>query len=451
MIGRSTCIISCFFLMFTVGCHAADYMGEEQKEVKETMEKLPDDLSKEAKEEENRVEQDSSNINDEYDSFLWKAWIVDRPKKKNDDSSFIITKASDGVMEGFITVGHNIDSYYWSDSQFWREQCKPFKGTITENQAECTFLYEECQAVVTFLFHENDRIEAKITCDKRNISEKQQFRPYNLSDEQLNDDMSSASVYFETWGEVNLVSATTDNIHSVPYFYITNNEGDIFYRESCLNGLAFWDVFVEDLDQDGRQDIWTVICFPESNPKYGCKVNVFYQTKDGHFYEDSGYCEELPNKYFGEYLVTRFCPAEGYDDISETVLTKREAEQMIGKSIVIQDNLFVAYDSERRRGTRGNREVSTQESMITEYSKDFDLAYLWYPVSPETLIHEAYPDETLRVAVGEDCYGKINGVFYEHFSAGWLRFYTLEGEETLIMHSILTGQNFMLEKEGTDN
>ncbi len=64
---------------------------------------------------------------------------------------------------------------------------------------------------------------------------------------------------------------------------------------------------------------------------------------------------------------------------------------------------------------------------------------------PETLIHKTCPDEKLRRAVGEENYGKINGVFYDAY-AGWQQFYMLEGEEKLIMHSMLTGQNFILEK-----
>ena len=95
--------------------------------------------------------------------------------------------------------------------------------------------------------------------------------------------------------------------------------------------------------------------------------------------------------------------------ISETVLTQQEAGQMLEKDIVIQDRLFVTYDSERRIWTRGNRELPTKDSMITEYRYTD-------PVSPELLIREAHPDERLRKGVGE---------------------------EKLIMHSLLTGQNFI--------
>ena len=147
----------------------------------------------------------------------------------------------------------------------------------------------------------------------------------------------------------------------------------------------------------------------------------------------------MPKEYYGEYRVTQFCPTEDYAGISETVLTQQEAEQMLEKDIVIQDRLFVTYDSERRIGTRADRELPTKDSMITEYRYSG-------PVSSELLIREAHPDERLREAVGEEYYEKINGVF-SYMSVGWLQFYTLEGEEKLIMHSMLTGQNFILERK----
>lgn len=217
-------------------------------------------------------------------------------------------------------------------------------------------------------------------------------------------------------GEVNLVSVTTDSNHSVPSFYITNNDGDILYREHCMEGFVFWDIFVEDIDQDGRSDIWTVICADHS-PEGVRMVDIFYQAENGHFYRERGWSDELPEEYYGEYRVTQFCPTEDYAGKSETVLTQQEAEQMLDKDIVLQDRLFVTYDSERRIGTRGDRELPTKDSMITEYR--YSGYNRWRPVSPDLLIREAHPDERLREAVGE---------------------------EKLIMHSMLKGQNFILER-----
>lgn len=70
-------------------------------------------------------------------------------------------------------------------------------------------------------------------------------------------------------------------------------------------------------------------------------------------------------------------------------------------------------------GLLEGRKQPSEESMVTEY--DRATGFVWYSASPETLIHEAYPDERMREA--------------------------LEGEDNLIMHSRLTGQYFILEKD----
>ena len=54
-------------------------------------------------------------------------------------------------------------------------------------------------------------------------------------------------------------------------------------------------------------------------------------------------------------------------------------------------------------------------------------------------------DDNLREAIGEEYYEKINGVIY-NTSFQVQRFYTLEDENKIIMHSLLTGQYFILER-----
>lgn len=309
------------------------------------------------------------------------------------------------------------------------------------------------------MFQEHDRIEAGVKCDQLDIDMCYQFRPYHFSDISvaLNDDLFSATVYLETWGEVNLISATIDDNHSYPVFYLTDEEGNILYEDSCVNGLSFLDIFVEDLNQDGRQDIWAILSNTiDAGLQGGGLVSVFYQTGDGRFCHLSQIGDYYaPNRYFGEYRVTRFCPAENYEDISETVLTSEEAEQMIGKKVVIQRELFVTCDSERRRGIREDRKLPAEECMITEY-RDTHPEYHCESVLTDGNNKEEYPDmymismnERLREAIGEEYYEKINDVFYNELFP-WQQFYTLEGEDKLIMHSMLTGQNFILEKEGMD-
>ena len=265
--------------------------------------------------------------------------------------------------------------------------------------------------------------------------------------EMANDDISFIPVYLEVYGEVNLVTLTIAS-HPVPYLFITDDKGNILVYYHAMSGFLFWDVFVEDLDQDGRQDIWAVY----GDPDYPDFSAVFYQTEEG-FYATEGVRgregEEEMEEYYGDYRITQFCPAEGYEEISESVLTHEEAKQMLGKEIRIrggeEKDLFFTYDSERRMGLLEGRKQPSEESMVTEY--DRATGFVWYSASPETLIHEAYPDERMREAVGEEYYAKINGVFYNEFSVQWQHFYTLEVEDKLIMHSRLTGQYFILEKD----
>lgn len=477
MIRNSKCIIICAFLLLTFGCHAADNLGEEEKEVGETIVEISDESPEEEsekdrieqeeqkelyemvvddepleKEKDEKTEEDGMETDDKYRSFLWKSWIVDEQVSGSDKFGFIITRMSGEEIEGVIVIGDDADYWYWTYG-IENARCKQFKGIMKEDQAECTFEYEGYPAEVTFFFQGDNRIEAIVKCDQLDMDMCHEFCPKNFSDIDVswNDDLSSVPVYFETWGEVNLVSATTDAHHSIPCLFIMDEEGDILYAATCLNGLAFWDIFVEDVNQDGRQDIWTITCpSVDDGPKKGSLVDIFYQTEDGRFLQKRrGEKDELKKEYFGEYQITRFCPAENYADISEIVLTQEEADQMTQRVIVIQKDLFVSYDSERRRGVRENRQLPARESMITEYRSTYP-NYYWCPVSPDMSSSESYPDtypdERLRESVGEEYYEKISGVFYTR-SWGWQQFYTLEGEDKLIMHSMLTGQNFILERK----
>lgn len=285
------------------------------------------------------------------------------------------------------------------------------------------------------------------------VEEEKNHLEYYL--EMANDDVSSVPVYLEVYGEVNLVTLTVNPRHPVAWLLIADDEGNILLAYDALSGFPFWDVFVEDLDQDGRQDIWVV--YGHVNPNYTDFSVVFYQTETG-FYGAEGLfaawgSKEGMEEYYGDYRITRFCPAEGYDEIGESVLMRQEAEQMLGKEIRIrggeEEELFITYDSERRRGMREGRKPPTEESMVTKY--DYSSGFVWHSASPETLIHESYPDERMREAVGEEYYEKINGSFYNEFNVQWQHFYTMEGEDKLIMYSRMTGQYFILEKENSGN
>ena len=390
-----------------------------------------------------------------YRSLVKKVWIEDWPERQYSDAfEFIITRIEAEKIEGVIVFGDDVASCYWSNIKKLQQRCRPFQGTIHGNQSVCTFRYEGYPAEVEFLFLEDGRIEAEVRCDGLDINRKRKFRPYNMADriDWLQDNLISTPVVLDSWGEVNLVSATTIGPHTIPWFYLTDDDGNILYRGCCSKGInggiVAWDIFIEDIDRDGRLDIWTVVCGdePARPPEAGRIVCRFYQAENGYFYEERDFGEDLPEEYQGVYRIKRFIPSAEYEETGGNVLTQQEAEEMQEKEFVIQADSFVSYDSERRIGTRDDREPVSEESMIKEYRDDRHSVYIWRPAASDTLLHGSQPDDRLREAVGEAYYNKINGVF-TNFYLGWQQFYTLDGGEELIMHSILTGQDFILEKK----
>ncbi len=390
-----------------------------------------------------------------YRSLVKKVWIEDRPERRYSGTfEFIITRIVEEEIEGIIVLGDDIGSCYWSNSKKLQQLCRPFRGTSLGNKAVCAFQYEGYPAEAVFLFLEEDRIEAEIRCDGLDINMKRKFRPYNLADNNdfLNDNLTSTPVLLDSLGEVNLVFATIIEPHSIPWFYLTNEDGDILYDACCSKGInggiVIWDIFIEDIDQDGRLDIWTVACEDDygHSPEAGRFVCMFYQADNGYFYEEQESGNDVPEEYYGEYRIVRFVPSEGYGESGGNVLTQQEAEEMLEKEFAIRADSFVSYDSERRTGTKDNREPVSEGSMVKEYRNDTYPWYMWRPADPDTLLRGFRPDERLREAVGEAYYDKINGVFTNGY-LGWQQFYTLDGGEELIMHSMLTGQDFILEKE----
>ena len=390
-----------------------------------------------------------------YRSLVKKVWIEDKPERRYSGTfEFIVTQIEEEEIEGVIVLGDDIGSCYWSTSKKRQQLCRPFQGTILGNKAVCAFRYEGHPAEVEFLFLEDDRIEAEVRCDELDINMKSKFRTYNLTDNNdcLNDDLTSTRVLLDSLGEVNLVFATTIGPHSIPWFYLADDNGDILYEACCSKGsnggVVIWDIFIEDIDRDGRLDIWTVVCEDDygQSPEDGRFVCMFYQAENGYFYEEPESGSGVPEEYYGEYRITQLGFSEGYAEDGGDVLTQQEAEEMLEKDFVILADSFVSYDSERRTGTKDGRESIPEGSMVKEYRNDTHPWYMWRPVAPDTLLRGSRPDEKLREVVGEAYYDKINGVFTNGY-LGWQQFYTLDGGEELIMHSVLTGQDFILEKK----
>ena len=389
----------------------------------------------------------------DYSSYLRKIWIVDRDERimADDRFDFVITQAENAEIKGYIQLGGGVEEYYFSHLQKNDPKYCSFQGTICDGKAECTFTYEGKQVELHLTLCENDRIEASIQCDDSEINESFTFRPYNISDEPLGDDISSAEIWLESWGTVYLVTATMDILHPYPFACLTNEKQDILYRFGYgINGSKIWDFFIEDFNKDGLQDVMAVAWFDESS-SYRF-VNIMFQKEDGRFQKDNGLLIDGPKddraalseKYYGDYRIAQFCPTADFEEYAEEVLTDQEVNTMLGSTVKIKENLLVTYDSERRRGTNQNRKMPSGDNMVVEFRDEY--AYcLWRPVTPEVIEDEYTFNYDLRKAVGYKNYMKIDGVIYNE-AMGIQEFFTMKDEDKLIMHSLLTGQYFILEK-----
>ena len=381
-----------------------------------------------------------------YDAYLKKIWIVDQEERDMEDASFVITEIRNGEIEGYLCTHGGIETYYWHELSVESSSFITFHGTVSEGKAVSSFECEGDQAEFVIQFCENDRIQASLKCEGTGMYKSCQFRPYNISDEKDFYDISSAEVSLVSWGEVSLVWGTANSLHPHPRAYMVNDKSDILYGFDCsrgINGSKVWDIFVRDRNGDGLEDIMTVACMDESPEGYRM-VTVYYQMEDGTFQEERTNRDaiDLPERYYGNYEIVRFCPADIGKEMSD-----EEVEKMLGRTVVMQnDGLSITYDSESRAGVRKDREFAQGADGILEFRDERDeWDYYWESAEPETLSYGGTPDEVLRAAVGEEYYKEIDGIIHSHFF-GVQQFYTLKGGQEMILYSLVTGQYFILSK-----
>lgn len=384
----------------------------------------------------------------DYSPYLRKIWIVDQDERimADDRFDFVITQAEHAEIKGYIRLGGGVEVYYFDLLPHNSPSYCSFQGTVYGEKAECTFTYKGQQVEMHLTLCENDRVEASIECSALGINESYMFRPYNISDEPLRDDISSAEISLDSWGTVYLVTATMDTLHPYPCAYLTNEKQDIIYDFPYgINGSEVWDFFIEDINKDGLQDVMAVACF-ETLPGGDREVYIFIQQDNGLFQKvERDYNTELSEKYYGDYRIVQFCPTTDYAERAGEVLTEQEVNAMLGSTVEIKEGLLVTCDSERRRGTNKNRAIPSGENMVVEFHDEY-VYFSWCSFANETMENELTINYSLREAVGDENYEKIDGVIYNKM-VGIQEFFTMKDENKLIMHSLLTGQYFILEKE----
>ena len=146
-------------------------------------------------------------------------------------------------------------------------------------------------------------------------------------------------------------------------------------------------------------------------------------------------------KYYGAYLITEFRPTIYYRHRKWDVLPEQEADMMLGRIVRIEEDLFRTYDSERSRGTREGRQAFPGNYMIKEFLTE-DPQYAWTDGRKE--LNQAIESIWDGQSISKQECNRINGRI--DVSIGHQDFYTMEGEDKLILYSWLTHQYFILEK-----
>lgn len=344
-------------------------------------------------------------------AYLRKIWIADEGDRTNGETfDFIITKMENGKIGGFIALEGGVERYYWQEGLTEFKHYCPFMGTIDGNKAECVFRWD-VQVQLTLVFDADDRIKAEMTCNgsihgTMNIHESHWFRPYHLSD-------------------------VTDTLHN-----------DLSFARI---DLEFWDVYVEDINRDGLQDIWIVVGEQNVLGNGNQYVSVFYQTQSGRFGEEEGSTESMPETYYGTYAITKFCPAEGCEENREQILTEQEADAMLGSRVILQENLFATCDSQWRQGLRNGRQQVQEDNIISTYQETCS-GYVYKTISSGMVMDGSKVSYDLTKIIGDEYADRIDGMFWNpDFETQ--RFFTMEDTDDLIMYSLQSGQAFILEKK----
>lgn len=254
----------------------------------------------------------SDSIN--YEQYLKKIWIVkDWDGEAYCFASFSIIRLEDGIIEGRLTTGEIAEPEFYSSNYFNNPHLPNFEdiknlpnanlfGKINNDVAECQFEDEHGnKGNVTIVFNENDEIEATIKYTYKEESYKDlcldgiyTFRPYNISDIEGIDQLmtNSISIDLNYWGNVKIESLVVLGNKPHPSVFLTDNQGNIFYRfsEPYQTGSKVIDIALKDLNGDGLKDITIITAFYDY--KTGLIYSdmpqiewVLYQMKNGLFYD----------------------------------------------------------------------------------------------------------------------------------------------------------------------
>lgn len=182
----------------------------------------------------------------------------------------------------------------------------------------------------------------------------------------------------------------------------------------------------------------------QSSPQY---IRESIQNDEANLEENIVEEDEL-DRHYGHYKITQFCPTRYYGHLKYDVLPDQEADMLLGRIVIIEPDLLITYDSERRLGTREGRNAFDGNYMIEEHIME-NPQYECISILSNKLDYAIKPDFEMEWAIDNELFDQIESVILipELCSPyGTQYYYTLADEDIIIMYPTVSGQYFLLEK-----
>lgn len=237
----------------------------------------------------------------DYMEYFKKIWIrnTDGNFPENGGITFVISGIYNGKLKGEITAVSGSPSYNIDNSEF--------EGIVDGDTALCALVNDTRgnEGTLKLTFKSPSEMTAEIAITKKSedtvmtIPQGEfDFAPDNLKNKEGFEPIENQSfqVDLDSWGKVKFVSGKLTQGNHIPVvFYLTNEEGDIFYE---FENIFPYSVDVEavsfkDLNKDGLKDI-IIIVSDQYEGSLGLPIaNVCFQQKDGTFMTDYQLCQEI--------------------------------------------------------------------------------------------------------------------------------------------------------------
>lgn len=231
-----------------------------------------------------------------YDEYVNKIWIPIEwsgtyvSTTDTDLISFCITNIDKGVIEGRIATDFIADPSY---------ELRSFSGTIRNGLGECQFVDKAGNERSFQLILTNGElitVELQHMKNGKLLSEKVDYKPYNLSDIASPVTINTrVETDLNLWGSVQIAGGRHDTTRAhYGVVYLVDENEDVFYHLSASfrTGAEIMEVSTEDINKDGLIDIKVIERFEADD--IDDAEWIFLQREDGYFEE--GYFERWITK-----------------------------------------------------------------------------------------------------------------------------------------------------------